>query len=445
MNQEWYEKRISFLEEENQRTLIALDEITTFESYFTNINENTDINEIYHVTCSHLKHFVEFETIAFMDIRDDMTFNIGFCQGKHDFDFIKNEVNLKIESRFFAQALSDKCCISSPSSQKGSHIVLHCLYSKTKILGMFIGVHKENILETATTVAPLLSVLLRKTGHFLSLLQKYKRLHSEVTDLQLEVQKKNFALDDAIHKASFLEVARKQMLANISHEFRTPLNAIIGLLDLMRDSENLTQEYRDYISTASNSASLIISLIDDLLLYVKLKSSPALVSAQPGSLSEVLQSLVSQEEIVAQTKGLSIKLSFSPSIEQLLILDGKLLFLALQKLCSNAIKFTQAGSIFIKANVINDKSDLLEIHFKIIDSGIGLNVENLEFLCQPFTQQDTSTTRNFEGMGMGLALASLIVESLGGALKVESSPSKGSTFSFKLKFSKVAKATTFNL
>lgn len=433
---QWYEKRIAFLEHENRRTLIALSEINSFESYFTCISENTEIDDTYHVTCDHLNHFIDFTTIAFMNIDDSMSFDISFCRGSHDISFIQNEVDAKVEQRAFARALQNQNCLATPLEDKSGYMILHALYSKTKILGMFIGIHSENILETTEAVSPLLSVLLRKTGHFLSLQQKYQRLHCEVSDLQEEVKKKNFALDDALHKASIMEVTRKHMLANISHEFRTPLNAIIGLLELMKDSENLIPVHRDYISTASDSASLIISLIDDLLTYVKLKSSDECIAPGPGSIPEVLQTIIQREEPNAIEKGLNIKLLYSPSLEQLFNFDVKLLVLILQKLISNAIKFTHKGHIEITADLISEDKDLGHVEFKVIDTGIGLKSENLNFLCQPFTQEDNSSTRRFEGMGIGLALASLATEILGSSLKVSSQSNKGTTFSFDLKLSK---------
>ncbi|MCM8535795.1 MAG: HAMP domain-containing histidine kinase [Lentisphaeraceae bacterium] len=437
-DKDWYEDRISFLEKENMRTLIALDEINTFESYFTSINENTELADIYNVTCSHFRHFIDFSTVAFMDVKDDMTFSLEFCQGEDSREYIDSIVKENIENHSFAEAIIEKSCKIKRIKNDDRHLVLHCLYSKTKILGMFIGIHKENIIESTTTVAPLLSVLLRKTGHFLSLLKKYRRIHSEVRELQKEVESKNFALDDALHKASFLEMARKQMLANISHEFRTPLNAIIGLLDLMKESENLTSLHRDYISTASSSASIIISLIDDLLFYVKLKSSPKLLNPRPGSLPEVLLTTLQQFEAEAQNKNIEIKLSYDQELNQFLTFDSNLLNLIIHKLTSNAVKFTDEGSVCLKANVLDDGPDRLKVRFEVIDNGIGLNVENLEFLCQPFTQEDTSTTRRFEGLGIGLALASLAIETLGGGLKVESQPGQGATFMFDLLLSKTS-------
>ncbi|MCM8532208.1 MAG: HAMP domain-containing histidine kinase [Lentisphaeraceae bacterium] len=437
-DKDWYEDRISFLEKENMRTLIALEEINIFESYFSSINEETELSDIYNVTSSHFRHFVDFSTIAFMDVKDDMTFSLEFCRGDDPQEYLEAIIKEHIENHSFAEAIIEKSCKVKALKDGNGYLILHCLYSKTKILGMFVAIHKENILESTTTVAPLLSVLLRKTGHFLSLLKKYRRIHTEVRDLQKEVESKNFALDDALHKASFLEMARKQMLANISHEFRTPLNAIIGLLDLMKESENLTSLHRDYISTASGSATIIISLIDDLLFYVKLKSSPKLLNPRPGSLPEVLLTTLQQFELEAKNKNIEIKLSYDQELNQFLTFDSNLLNLIIQKLTSNAVKFTDKGAVCLKANVLEEGPDRIKVRFQVIDNGIGLNVENLEFLCQPFTQEDTSTTRRFEGLGIGLALASLAIETLGGALKVESKPSEGATFMFDLLLSKTS-------
>jgi signal transduction histidine kinase len=429
-------KRIDFLEKENQRTLLALEEILSFDSYFSSINEETSKADLFRKTCSHLNVFTDFETIAFQGIANDRTFCTVYHIGSHDSDYINNELELQIEKRVFSQAIRERKSVSSPLSDGSGYMIFHCLYSKSKILGMFIGIHKENILETRYAIAQLLTVLLRKTGYFLSLLHKYKRLHNEVRDLQFEVQRQNFALNDARKKATFLEEARKQLLANVSHEFRTPLNAIIGLLDLMRDSENLTSEHKDYILTASQSATSIMLLIDDLLCYVKLKSSPNALAPMPGSIFEVLDSCREKESNNARKKNLDLDIIMADELNTLLIFDSKLLCFTFQKLLSNAIKFTESGSVSISAILIKEDVDRLTIKFIVKDTGVGFDTKNINFLTQPFTQEDNSTTRKFEGMGMGLAIASLLIEVMGGKLICDSMPGRGSSFNFELIFSK---------
>ena len=432
---EYFKRRIAFLEKENQRTLLALEEILNFDSYFISITEDTNTADLYRRTCSHLNMFTDFDTIIFQNLMDNREFKTSFHMGSHDIEYIESEIEHQIERRSFAQAIYDKKCLAFPLKDGKGWMIFHCLYSKTKILGMFIGIHKENILETRYALAQLISVLMRKTGHFLSLLQKYKRLHCEVRELQVEVQRKNFELKNANMQASFLEEARKQLLANISHEFRTPLNAIIGLLDLMRDSENLIPEYRDYIKTASLSASSIISLIDELLFYVKIKSSQDVLSPQACSLTEIIESAIAKESPFAEKKDLTIEVIQQHKADFGIVTDSGMLCFALQKLISNSIKFTENGKVTISVEVMNENEDSSEVYFEIKDTGIGFNSDNFENLCQPFTQEDPSTTRKFEGMGMGLAVASLIIENMGGTLQCESDYEKGSRFYFKLRFS----------
>lgn len=431
---EYYKERISFLEKENQRTLLALEEILNFDSYFISINEHTNISDIYRRTCSHLNMFTDFETIAFQNLNSENMFETTFRMGSHSEQEIEAEIWQQIENRSYARAVNEKQCLAVPLKNSEGWMILHCLFSKTKILGMFIGVHKENILETRHALPQLISVLMTKTGHFLSLLQKYSRLHSEVRELQVEVQKKDSELKTANMQASFLEEARKQLLANISHEFRTPLNAIIGLLDLMRDSENLTPEYRDYIKTASYSASSIISLIDELLCYVKIKSSESVINLYPCSIREIIETSVTKESSKAEKKDLKLEVILNAEMSNGILTDSNLLCFALQKLISNSIKFTNEGKVCISLDIKESHSDLTEIYFEIKDTGIGLDSSNLDQLCQPFTQEDTSTTRRFEGMGMGLAVASLIIENMGGTLQCESEYNVGSKFFFTLKF-----------
>ena len=428
-------KRINFLEEENRRTLLALDEILSFDSYFSSINEQTTKADLFRKTCSHLNVFTDFQSIAFQDIAEDRSFRTIYHTGAHDESYFQREVDNQIERRKFSEALREKESVSSPLSHGQGYIIFHCLYSKNKVFGMFIGIHKENILETHYTIAQLLTVLLRKTGYFLSLLQKYKRLHKEVRDLRVEVKQQNSALSSAQKKASSLDEARKQLLANVSHEFRTPLNAIIGLLDLMRDSENLTEEHRDYILTASHSAEAIMNIIDDLLCFVKFKSSPNSLDCCPGSLFEIIDSCRQKENIYAQRKNLHINVYIAEELQISLMFDPQILYMVFQKLLSNGIKFTSSGSISIKAEIIEEDKLKILAKFIVQDTGVGFDSNNLNFLSLPFTQEDTSTTRNFEGMGMGLPVASLLIEVMGGKLKCESTED-GSSFSFELPLAK---------
>ena len=432
---EYFKRRIAFLEQENQRTLLALEEILNYDSYFISITENTNTSDLFRKTCSHLNMFTDFETIVFQNLMDNKLFKTSYHMGNHSTEEVEAEISHQIERRYYAQAINDKKCLAVPLKNNDGWMIFHCLYSKTKILGMFIGIHKENILETRHALSQLISVLMRKTGHFLSLLQKYNRLHNEVRELQVEVQRKNFELKNASMQASFLEEARKQMLANISHEFRTPLNAIIGLLDLMRDSENLTPEYRDYIKTASMSATSIISLIDELLCYVKIKSTNDALILKRSSLREIIEACISKEAANAEKKDLSLEVVFNTNSDIGIITDSNLLCFALQKLISNSIKFTDSGKVSMTVNIENECEDHADIYFEIKDTGIGFDSSNLNFLCQPFTQEDSSSTRKFEGMGMGLAVASLIIESLGGTLQCDSEIDSGAKFFFNLKFS----------
>ena len=189
-------ERITFLEEENNRTQLALEEILQFDSYFSSISESTSEEDLFRKTSSHLKVFTDFEALIFQKINFDRSFSTIYQVGVYDSEFIQSEIKRQIEKRVYSQALREKTCIASPTSD-GSFMVFHCLYSKDKLFGMFIGIHKENILETHYAINQLITVLLRKTGYFLSLLHKYKRLHNEIRSLQSEVQKTNFALDDA--------------------------------------------------------------------------------------------------------------------------------------------------------------------------------------------------------------------------------------------------------
>ncbi len=240
------------------------------------------------------------------------------------------------------------------------------------------------------------------------------------------IRAKEEALAGAKVKASFL--------ANMSHEIRTPLNGILGVADLMFDTD-LTPEQKRYAEIIQNSGNNLLNIINDILDFSKIEAG----KLQLENISFKLTPLVELQTDLMMAKARSKKLSLSCYIDPLLpsefMGDPSRLSQILGNLISNAIKFTQTGGVRIIVNAPVDRlksEDLLWIHFEVLDTGVGMAPEGINKLFQSFTQIDESTSRQFGGTGLGLSISKNLVEMMNGRIGVESQKGVGSKFYFDI-------------
>ncbi|NQZ55928.1 MAG: sensor histidine kinase [Lentisphaeraceae bacterium] len=431
------QERIDFLEEESRTSQIALKEILAFDSLFSEIDESMEFQELFEKTTSHLNAFMSFESVAFQMLNEERAFKMCFYSGEHEVEYLEKELHTHIEDRTYAWALHQRKTIVVPLGDGSGYMVFHALFSKAKVLGMFVGIHRENILETEQALPELLSVLLRRTGNYVALLQRCKRVYNEVKGLKCEIVEKNHALTNARKEAGSLEETQGNILCNVSHEFRTPVSAIIGLMSLMEDSESITDEHREYIQMATQSASCILGFIDDLLLHVQLKSSSLHLTPLPHNLKEAMRGLFADEWNNTPAASVTAELVLEENIHDLYLFDSKLLSDALRRLLDNALRFTPQGRVELRVSEVSGKNKVSYVTFLVSDTGIGFDESQKDYLMRAFTQVDQSHAREYEGMGMGLALTSLILETMGSELHCTSEIGKGSEFSFTLTLTRI--------
>ncbi|MBF0475659.1 MAG: response regulator [Deltaproteobacteria bacterium] len=250
-----------------------------------------------------------------------------------------------------------------------------------------------------------------------------------------ELQDTNEQLKVAKDAAEAAARAKGEFLANMSHEIRTPMSAIIGFSGLALKTE-LTGKLRDYLNKIESSAKSLLGIINDILDFSKIEAGKLEMETIPFRLDVIIQNIANIISMKAADKGIDLLTVISDDVPSALVGDPLRLGQVLTNLANNAVKFTAAGHILIKAELAEDNPGHCILRISVADSGIGMTPEQMEKLFSAFSQADTSITRQFGGTGLGLAISKHLIEMMDGEISVESEPGRGSTFTFTAKFLK---------
>src|SRR5690606_37083433 len=246
-------------------------------------------------------------------------------------------------------------------------------------------------------------------------------------------------LTDALARAEEANRAKSRFLATMSHELRTPLHAIIGMADLLRASP-LRAEQLDMIRTVRSAGQTLLEMIGDLLDVAKIESGTMTVQPAPFDLHVLLATVRSLLHHQARDKGLELRLSVDPAVPYGLHGAARSLQQILVNLVTNAIKFTDAGSVTIKVLAEAVEPDRVMLRIDVQDTGIGIPLRAQEHIFERFAQVDESATRRHGGTGLGLAIARQLANLMGGLLLVDSTPGVGSCFTFRAPFDRTSEA-----
>jgi signal transduction histidine kinase len=260
-----------------------------------------------------------------------------------------------------------------------------------------------------------------------------KRAQEELLEYAHEIERKNRDLAQAVTVSQEATKLKSQFLANVSHEIRTPMNGVLGMTELLLDTE-LTAEQRDYAETAFRSGEALLEIIDSILDLSKIEAGKLQLEALDFNPAEVLHEVLKLVSGRARSKGLTITADVSEEAHGQLRGDPARLRQVLLNLVANAIKFTESGEVSVKVGVAGRSEHGTQLLFEVRDTGIGLTLEAQARLFQPFVQADGSITRKYGGTGLGLAISKQLIEMMGGRVGVDSQPDQGSRFWFTARF-----------
>jgi two-component system sensor histidine kinase RpfC len=244
-------------------------------------------------------------------------------------------------------------------------------------------------------------------------------------------------LFDAVARAEAANQAKRRFISVVSHEMRTPLNAIIGMSDLMRET-TLSREQADMLQTLRGSSQVMLGLVEDVLDFSKIEAGKLMLERTDFDLHALVNSTSRILQAQAQAKSVEFVVSIMPEVPPAVRGDAHHLRQVLINLAGNAVKFTERGSVTVHVSQQDETATAVRLKFSVRDTGVGIPLEAQQRIFDSFAQADQSTTRRFGGTGLGTTIAKQLVELMGGKIGLESAVGLGSTFWFEILLDKQA-------
>jgi PAS domain S-box-containing protein len=275
-----------------------------------------------------------------------------------------------------------------------------------------------------------------KVVNFATNITDRKRAENSLVLFAEQLSASNLELETSRASAERANRMKSEFLATMSHEIRTPMNGIIGMTELLIESQ-LGRRQQEFAQTVMLSAESLLSIINDILDFSKIEAGRLEMEEIPFNLRDLMEGVTELMAVKAKEKALELLMRYAPSVDEQFMGDPVRVRQIVTNLISNAIKFTATGRILVEVDQLpTDKDEVARLSISVTDSGIGIAPHVQSRLFEKFTQADSSTTRKYGGTGLGLAICRELVEMMGGTIRVESQTGKGAVFTFTIELPK---------